>query len=1265
GSTPATSSFANGWATSGGGTNGDIGYGIAVSGTSVYVTGSFISATNASIAGQPLAGAGFNDVFVAKYTDTSTGSTPATSSFANGWAASGGGTSNDIGYGIAVSGTSVYAGGQVGIGVATFGPAVGRVLAPAGSGVLGGLDPATGTWQRAEGPLQGGTSATRATATDSRGNVFITGSFSGSVSFGGTRLTSAGSNDVFVAKWDATAQAFTWATSGGGTGNDVGYGLAVSGTSVYVTGSFTSATSASFAGQPLAGAGNTDVFVAKYTDTSTGSTPATSSFANGWATRGGGTSADIGNGIAVSGTSVYVTGSFTSATSASFAGQPLTGAGGTDVFVAKYTDTSTGSTPATSSFANGWATSGGGTSDDIGNGLAVSGTSVYVTGYFASATSTSFAGQPLSGAGGIDMFVAKYTDTSTGSTPATSSFANGWATRGGGTGSDFGNGLAVSGTSVYVTGYFFSATSASFAGQALAGAGGTDMFVAKYTDTSTGSTPATSSFANGWATSGGGTSTDYGFGLAVSGTSVYVTGSFTSATSASFAGQALAGAGSDDVFVAKYTDTSTGSTPATSSFANGWATSGGGTSADQGNGIAVSGTSVYAGGQVTPPATFGSSTFGNSVSGQINFLGELRDVPPAPVISSFSPTSGPAGQVVTILGTNFTGATAVAFNSTAAASFVVNSSTQLTATVAAGSTTGTISVTTPGGTATSASVFTVCAAPVATAQNVSVTLDASGQATVTATAVNNGSTADCGLAAAGTLSVSPSTFTCANLGANTVTLTVTDAGGNTATTTATVTVSMPATPTTTWTGTAGTAWTDCANWSFGKVPDATTDVVVPAGLSRYPSLTAGTLTARALTVELGASLTTSAGATLAVYGDWTVDGTATLAGPVAFQGSTDQALGGLGAATFTSLTVDKPAGTLTLQRAASVTGSLTLSRGLLATGAHELTITGATLSETSTAYVLGRLVTAANMNGRGTRYAFGGLGLVLTPGATGALPGVTTVRRVTGTALTGQGTSVSIKRYYDIVPATNAGLNATLEFGYRDAELNGLSEAQLELFRSSTGTSGPWQNVKASTRDAAANTVTATGVDHFSIWTLGSSANPLPVELTAFTATAEGPAAVRLNWTTTTEKNSARFEVERSPDGATFARIGTVAAAGTSSTRRTYTLRDAQLPAGPAALYYRLRQVDHDGTVSLSPVRVVRRTPAVGLTLYPNPTRHAATLGGALPGTRVQVLDALGRPVLTTTADATGTATLTLPAGRPAGVYVVRAGTQAVRLVVE
>lgn len=79
-----------------------------------------------------------------------------------------------------------------------------------------------------------------------------------------------------------------------------------------------------------------------------------------------------------------------------------------------------------------------------------------------------------------------------------------------------------------------------------------------------------------------------------------------------------------------------------------------------------------------------------------------------PAIASFSPPSGPAGASVTITGTNLTGATAVRFHH-AAASYTVNSATQITATVPSGATTGTIQVATTGGLATSKTAFTVTA----------------------------------------------------------------------------------------------------------------------------------------------------------------------------------------------------------------------------------------------------------------------------------------------------------------------------------------------------------------------------------------------------------------------------------------------------------------------------------------------------------------------------------------------------------------------------
>jgi uncharacterized repeat protein (TIGR03803 family) len=78
-----------------------------------------------------------------------------------------------------------------------------------------------------------------------------------------------------------------------------------------------------------------------------------------------------------------------------------------------------------------------------------------------------------------------------------------------------------------------------------------------------------------------------------------------------------------------------------------------------------------------------------------------------PVITSFTPTSGPVGTEVTITGSGFIGATKVTFGGVTATTYIVNSGTQIIVTVPAGAKTGTIAVTTPGGTAISKATFTV------------------------------------------------------------------------------------------------------------------------------------------------------------------------------------------------------------------------------------------------------------------------------------------------------------------------------------------------------------------------------------------------------------------------------------------------------------------------------------------------------------------------------------------------------------------------------
>ncbi|MEW5675008.1 GEVED domain-containing protein [Flavobacterium enshiense] len=105
---------------------------------------------------------------------------------------------------------------------------------------------------------------------------------------------------------------------------------------------------------------------------------------------------------------------------------------------------------------------------------------------------------------------------------------------------------------------------------------------------------------------------------------------------------------------------------------------------------------------------------GSGNNGVAGAQGVIRITPiyGTPTVTSFTPTSGCIGTSVTITGTNFSGASIVSFNGTNAI-FTINTITQITATVPAGATTGTIAVTTPGGTGTSAGSFTITPTPAA------------------------------------------------------------------------------------------------------------------------------------------------------------------------------------------------------------------------------------------------------------------------------------------------------------------------------------------------------------------------------------------------------------------------------------------------------------------------------------------------------------------------------------------------------------------------
>ena len=126
---------------------------------------------------------------------------------------------------------------------------------------------------------------------------------------------------------------------------------------------------------------------------------------------------------------------------------------------------------------------------------------------------------------------------------------------------------------------------------------------------------------------------------------------------------------------------------------------------------------------------------------------------------------------------------------------------------------------------------------------------------------------------------------------------------------------------------------------------------------------------------------------------------------------------------------------------------------------------------------------------------------------------------------------------------------------------------------------------------------------------LVSLQSPLPVELTSFDAKWAG-GATELRWATASEKNSSHFVVERSVSGESgYQAVGRVDAAGSSTSRRSYQLRDVEAGAlGATMLYYRLRQVDADGREAFSAVVAVavgKQASLAQLGVYPNPAGTA------------------------------------------------------------
>ena len=353
-------------------------------------------------------------------------------------------------------------------------------------------------------PGAGNQSGHQATV-DNNNNLYVAGEFENSITIGTVTLTSAGGDDIFIARFDASGNP-VWAVKAGGPGNEEVNAIKCDlNGNIYITGNFES--TAAFGSAAITSAGGFDIFVSKLTPTS--------QFL--WTSKAGGPQDDEAHGLAVSTSSeVYITGFFQG--TATFGLNSFTSnSGSKDIFISYLS--------AVGGFN--WTVKAGGPDNDAAYDATIDNLgNCYISGNYKSAAT--FGPFVLNSNGGDDIFILKMNSSATYL----------WSSSAGGTGEDKGYGITLAGNSVAITGSF--ENSFSVGPVPVTSTGDRDAFAALVN---------LSSGAFTWAEAFGGPGFDRGYNISSKGIDTWVTGVFEQ--TATFAGSTYNSAGMTDLFLCK------------------------------------------------------------------------------------------------------------------------------------------------------------------------------------------------------------------------------------------------------------------------------------------------------------------------------------------------------------------------------------------------------------------------------------------------------------------------------------------------------------------------------------------------------------------------------------------------------------------------------------------------------------------------------------------------------------------------------------------
>ena len=463
-----------------------------------------------------------------------------------------------------------------------------------------------------------------------------------------------------------------------------------------------------------------------------------------------------------------------------------------------------------------------------------------------------------------------------------------------------------------------------------------------------------------------------------------------------------------------------------------------------------------------------------------------------------------------------------------------------------------------------------------------------------------------------------------------------------------------------WNGKTDSGWANAGNWC-GDVPTSTISAMIPGnGVATNPVISTSAAEVNNITIQSGAMLTISGTNVLGVYGNWTNNGTLTPNNStVNFLGSTASTFAGAGTNVFNNFTINNSsiADALTLSNNLTINGTLNFVSGRIITGVNRVTFNDNATSSgaNNDSYI------------NGICRKIGNDAFTFPVGKAGEYAPISiSAPTVATNHFTAEYFNANPSASYDteqkeailhhigaceywILDRTNgtSNVSVTLSWGDRSCGVTDLTDLRVARWN---GTEWVNEGNTGTTGTTTSGTITSAQVTQFSPFTLASvsAANPLPVELISFLASANAD-AVDLQWTTATETNSSHYVIEKSKNGLDWEYVGREEAAGNSVTVRTYKHRDMTPYTGTS--YYRLQQVDNDySTTTYGPVAVQFDGKGF-LTVYPNPVLDRVFIVSP-DATSAQLFDNTGKVVLELRLSE-GTNEISLD-NLPVGLYLLR-----------